>query len=487
MMQYFEWYLPSSGLLWERLAASAGKLKKAGINMLWLPPAYKGADGAKSVGYDVYDLYDLGEFEQRGSVRTKYGTRESYLKAVRALQEQGIAVLCDVVMNHKMGADGVETVDALEDRADNRNQETGNRLKITAWTKFDFPARADKYSAFHWNVSHFSGTDWDESTHRKGVYRFAGKRWNGETDSENGNYDYLMGADLDTDNPEVVEEMRNWGKWYLDTVKPDGLRLDAVKHIGFNFYREWIQAMRAHAGKTGQEDFFIVGEYWSRELGKLTHYLDVTERSLALFDVPLHFHFLEAATSNGNYDMRGLFEGTLTGADPAHSVTFVDNHDTQPSQALQSFIPAWFKPIAYALILLRDAATPCVFYGDYYGIPHDGIGAVLGLDKLLKIRRDYAYGEEHDYFDDPSVVGFTRAGDSEHKHSGLAVLLSDSVGGSKRMYVNRDFAGAVLTDAMGKRDDSVVIDAEGCGVFPVDGGSVSVWVREGAAKKLFVG
>lgn len=110
MMQYFEWYLPENGLHWERCAAQAARLKEAGINMVWLPPAYKGAAGGSSVGYDVYDMYDLGEFDQKGSVRTKYGTREAYLTAVKTLQEQGIEVLCDIVLNHRMGADGTEDV-----------------------------------------------------------------------------------------------------------------------------------------------------------------------------------------------------------------------------------------------------------------------------------------------------------------------------------------------------------------------------------------
>lgn len=98
-------------------------------------------------------------------------------------------------------------------------------------------------------------------------------------------------------------------------------------------------------------------------------------------------------------------------ARPEHAVTFVGNHDTQPGQALYSFIPQWFKPLAYALILLRKDGIPCVFYGDFYGIPHDKIPPVTGLKKFLKLRECYAYGEQTDYFDDPSLVGFTRTGD----------------------------------------------------------------------------
>ena len=358
LMQYFEWYLPEDGLLWKRVAAQAEELKNHGINMVWLPPAYKGAAGAKSVGYDVYDTYDLGEFEQKGSVATKYGRKEEYLQAVRTLQEQGVEVLADIVLNHMMGADATEQVSVTEDAKENREQQIMGSKNILAWTKFDFPGRGGKYSQFKWNASHFSGTDWDEAGKRNGIFCFEGKDWNKETDTEKGNYDYLMGVDLDTDYPETVQAVTDWGKWYFDMVGMDGLRLDAVKHINATFYENWIKEMRQHTGR----EFFAVGEYWANDLGKLLNYLDSVANSFHLFDVPLHFAFASAATGNGTFDMGGILNNTLVQNRPENAVTFVDNHDTQPGQALSSFVPAWFKPIAYALILLQEKGIPCVLW-----------------------------------------------------------------------------------------------------------------------------
>ncbi|MDI8752022.1 hypothetical protein MJH54_31455, partial [Salmonella enterica subsp. enterica serovar Montevideo] len=40
------------------------------------------------------------------------------------------------------------------------------------------------------------------------------------------------------------------------------------------------------------------------------------------------------------------------------------NHDTQPLQALEAPVEPWFKPLAYALILLRENGVPSVFYPD---------------------------------------------------------------------------------------------------------------------------
>ena len=74
-MQYFEWNLPNDGKLWVHLKEDAKHLHDIGITSVWIPPAYK-ADEQQDEGYAVYDLYDLGEFDQKGTVRTKYGTRQ---------------------------------------------------------------------------------------------------------------------------------------------------------------------------------------------------------------------------------------------------------------------------------------------------------------------------------------------------------------------------------------------------------------------------
>lgn len=474
IMQCFEWYLPEDASHWKHCVDIAEELGNQGITMAWLPPAYKGHAGIHDVGYGVYDTYDLGEFDQKGTVPTKYGTKEEYLAAIAAFQHAGIQVLGDIVLNHRMGADEQETVIATKESWGNRFQAIGGEEEVKVWTKFTFPGRKGAYSEFQWNWTHFDGTDWNEGRKEKGLLRFRGKQWDAQVDGENGNYDYLMGDDLDMGNPEVMEELERWGKWYLDITGIDGMRLDAVKHIHFQFFQEWLGKMRAHKGR----DFFAVGEYWSPKLEKLQHYLKVTGACMQLLDVPLHFHFCEASNAGGSYDMRRLFAGTLTEADSWHSITFVDNHDTQPGQALQSWVMDWFKPLAYGIILLQEAGIPCVFYGDYYGIPHDHIAPAAELKQLLALRKEYAYGMQHSYYDHPDVVGFTREGIGEKPSSGLALLVSDGPGGGKRMFAGTGAAGKTFWDYMGHCPEQVVIDQEGWGNFRVEGGSISVWVAE---------
>ncbi len=555
IMQYFEWYLPSDGSLWNKVSVQAWELKETGITDIWLPPAYKGAGGGNSVGYDVYDMYDLGEFDQKKSVRTKYGTRNEYLSAVNTLHEKGLRVMADVVLNQMMGAEETEKVTAIDTAEYDRELEISKPHEIEVWTRFTFPGRQGMYSSRTWGWENFTGTDLDQATGKKSVYLFEGKTWNDETDSENVNFDYLMGVNLDMNYEDTRNATLEWGKWYFDTVHPDGLRLDAVKHISFEFYREWLKEMRRQQGR----DFFVVGEYWSGELDKLLHYLNVvvdgyparkakvpkavvqieeetegenpaespeensgetelqenppventnpenpenpqTEAAapeeeelvlvegtpMTLFDVPLHFQFLNAANSGGAFDMGSLFNGSLVQARAECAVTFVDNHDTQTGQALESMIPAWFKPIAYAMILLRNTGIPCVFYGDYYGIEHSGLAPVLDLRKLIAIRRCYAYGSQSDYFDDQTIVGFTRSGDEEHPNSGLAVLATNGDEGSKYMVVDKKFAGQNFYDALGRHDTPITLDEEGGAEFHVHGGYVSVWLNHDAYREIRV-
>jgi alpha-amylase len=110
MMQYFYWYLPNDGKFWNQITEQSSALSNAGITTLWLPPAYKGQAGSKDVGYGVYDMYDLGEFNQRGSIRTKYGTMHEYLNAIKASQNSGLQIYADVVFNHRCGADAPQSV-----------------------------------------------------------------------------------------------------------------------------------------------------------------------------------------------------------------------------------------------------------------------------------------------------------------------------------------------------------------------------------------
>ena len=473
IMQYFEWYMDCHQNLWNQVKENAEELAKIGITALWLPPAYKGMGGKDEVGYAVYDVYDLGEFDQKGTIKTKYGSKDEYLDAIIALKQAGIESYADIVLNHKMGADAIQTIPATKVDWTNHNQENYQKETVKVATKFTFPGRKHKYSDFEWNWTDFDGIDYNNQTGENAIFKFVNKKWGEEVDDEYGNYDYLMGADLDFSNSRVVKECTDWGKWYLDFTKVDGFRLDAVKHIDANFYRDWIKELRNETKK----ELFAVGEYWSTDVNKLHKYITETNGNISLFDVPLHYNFYNASR-DANYDMSKILEHTLVKENPCKAVTFVDNHDTQPGQALQSFVENWFKPIAYSIILLRNDGYPCVFYGDYYGIPHDDIEPMNDLKALIQIRKEKSYGMQHDYLDNNNYIGWTQEGDEEHIKSGIAVVISTAGDGYKRMYVENQNVGKIYIDALGNCQEEITIEEDGCANFNVKEKSVSIWVKK---------
>ena len=471
IMQYFEWYMNCNQNLWNKVAKDAKSLSDIGITALWLPPAYKGIGGKDDVGYGVYDLYDLGEFDQKGSIKTKYGSKDEYINCIKILQKNGINCYADIVLNHKMGADMLQTIPATKVDWGNHYQEISNQEIVRVATKFTFPGRKHKYSDFEWNWTHFHGIDYNDKTGEHAIFKFKDKTWDDSVDEEFGNFDYLMGADIDFTNEAVVEECYKWAKWYLEETGVDGFRLDAVKHINAKFYKNFISKIRENI----KNDLFSVGEYWSADISKLHRYIEETEGQISLFDVPLHYNLYNASIDE-NYDLSQILNKTLVKDSPTLAVTFVDNHDTEPEQSLESFITGWFKVPAYCIILLRNEGYPCVFYGDYYGIPHNNIEPIKELEMLIKLRKERAYGNQVDYFDNPNFIGWTREGDEEHINSGLAVVISNAGDGEKKMYIGKKHAGKSFSDILNNCEEKIIIDEEGFGVFKVKGKSVSIWI-----------
>ncbi|EHC41445.1 cytoplasmic alpha-amylase, partial [Salmonella enterica subsp. enterica serovar Alachua str. R6-377] len=196
--------------------------------------------------------------------------------------------------------------------------------------------RAGQYSNFIWDYHCFSGIDHIENPDEDGIFKivndYTGDGWNDQVDDEMGNFDYLMGENIDFRNHAVTEEIKYWARWVMEQTHCDGFRLDAVKHIPAWFYKEWIEHVQAVAPKP----LFIVAEYWSHEVDKLQTYIDQVDGKTMLFDAPLQMKFHEASRQGAEYDMRHIFTDTLVEADPFHAVTLVANHDTQPLQALEA-------------------------------------------------------------------------------------------------------------------------------------------------------
>ena len=477
MFQYFEWNCKTDGSLWRELAERAVEIKNLGTTAVWMPPAYKGMGGKNDTGYAPYDLFDLGEFDQKGSVATKYGTKDEFLAAVKAVQDAGMDAYADLVLDHRMGGDESEEVEVVEISNEDRNMVISQPYKIKAFAKYNFPGRGDKYSSFKWNAEHFVAFGYDDNQKGSGgkIFRAVNKQFSGEVSREHGNFDYLMGAEVDQYHPDVRKEELEWAKWFVETTNINGFRLDAVKHISSSFYVDFFKQLREHFK---DREIFAVGEYWSGSMDEVRGYIDQTQGMARLFDVPLHYKLCEASKRGRDFNLATIFDNTLVKDNPLLAVTFVDNHDSQPGQSLESWVQDWFKPLAYALILLRDHGYPCLFYGDYFGSAGDCEGKHpltshrKIIDDFIVARKLHCVGKLHDYFDHPQCVGWLWTGNEEHPDV-LAVVMSTGDAGTKRMQTRKPLT--TFRDLTGNYPEPVTTDANGDAEFRCSPGSVSVW------------
>lgn len=105
MMQAFYWDVPVddvnlNGSWWDTLAARARGLAEAGVTGVWTPSPAKGNFGIYDMGYGLFDHYDLGNYNQKGTTETRFGSRAELLAMIDSMHTHGVEVYVDVVLNH---------------------------------------------------------------------------------------------------------------------------------------------------------------------------------------------------------------------------------------------------------------------------------------------------------------------------------------------------------------------------------------------------
>ncbi|MFN7495542.1 MAG: alpha-amylase family glycosyl hydrolase [Cyclobacteriaceae bacterium] len=110
MMQAFYWDVPVNattlnGTWWDNLRTKSTVLKNAGFKGLWVPSPAKGNFGIYDMGYGIFDLYDLGNYNQKGTVETRFGSRSELEQMISTMHSNQIDVYADIVLNHLYTSD----------------------------------------------------------------------------------------------------------------------------------------------------------------------------------------------------------------------------------------------------------------------------------------------------------------------------------------------------------------------------------------------
>jgi len=302
MMQAFYWDVPAGGTWWNTVKGKVQDWSDAGIDAIWLPPVSKAQNGTFSMGYDPFDYFDLGEYNQMGSIETRFGSRAELQDLINTSHVAQLSVIADIVINHNSGGD----------------TEINPLTGLSNWTLFNpLSGKFNRtYDDFHPNSNHVSDS---------GVF---------------GGFPDLCHDQLNVQNwlwksPESV------AKYYRDIIGFDGWRFDYVKGFEPMVVNDWITEVGG----------FSVGEYWDSNVNTLDWW--TTESKASAFDFACYYKMNDAFDGN---DLNKLNDDMLWKRNSSKAVTFVTNHDTDEIYD--------GKMLAYAYILTHEG-YPTIFYRDY--------------------------------------------------------------------------------------------------------------------------
>ena len=363
-------------------------ISEAGFTMIWLPPAYKGSNAGGSVGYDVFDHFDLGEYFQAGgtftkSTKTLYGSRSELAWLIGALKSNGVAVLEDIVLNHMVGgADG-------------------------GYTYTNYPT--------HTNAPQFYKTalDFHPSTNGHNDSMFP---YHNDYGFSYTNY-HSYSVDVDNLVPNMRLGLKNWGNWLAETIKFQGWRLDLTEGVEPWYVWEWLHYRGSRTG-------FAFMEYWEPSNGReMQEWLDLTGRKAAIYDSNLRLLFKQMCENGDSFDMRKLTAPSLLGLEPAYTVVFIDNQDTSRENDGTKMGIREDKPLAYGYAF-HSEGLPMVFWRDYFDGAYINASSQLiygtqlkgEINRLIKIRQVAVSGALTVLHADTDMYVQERAGgNGEHK------------------------------------------------------------------------
>lgn len=303
MMQAFYWDVPAGGTWWGAITSKIPSWNSAGIDAIWLPPVSKAQNGPFSMGYDPFDYYDFGNYNQMGSTETRFGSKSELQSLITTAHANNISVIADIVINHNSGGELESNIFTGTETYTNYTPASGlfNR------TQYDFHP-----NDFHGNDSGAFGGFADLC------------------------HDKIYVQDWLWNNPNSV------AKYYKDVMGFDGWRFDYVKGFEPWVVKNWLNAVGG----------FSVGEYWDGNAATLDSWAKSANSSA--FDFACYYRMRDAFEGN---DLSILETGDmLWKRNPTKAVTFVANHDTDEIYN--------GKLLAYAYILTHEG-YPTIFYQDY--------------------------------------------------------------------------------------------------------------------------
>ena len=332
---------------WKGLKDNLDYLTGMGVNSVWISGVQMNAQG-RDTRFTPYHQYHPTDFF---NVDPSQGTFQELKDLIDACHARGIYVILDVVINHTADLNGLF--------GNNSNDDNGY------W--------ANGNNTFGW---------WGTRRHAYPFNELIHFHNNGTINNWDTWPEYLYGQfkgtdDLKTDSSHVTYWITEAFKNLIDATDCDGFRVDAIKHVEFNWVVKWADDIRQHAASRGKSDFILFGEYFTYDNNTLaSHVKDPGSFNSALFfpmSQTIKSVFIDGA---GSGQLTGqLNNASLYGEGATRLVTFIDNHDVNrisQQNGGDTGNDVWKLRPALSFLYLATP-VPCLYYGTEHAFDQGGV------------------------------------------------------------------------------------------------------------------
>lgn len=464
ILQYFE-------SRWDTIERRMPDVFAAGYAALWVPPPGRSDTGGNSVGYDVYDRFDLGTPQSP----TLYGTSAAFGGMVDEAHRAGLSVFVDLIVNHNGfrdhttpgfasagGYPGFAVSLPNDPFGDFHDPQASGRYEMRLAGLIDIAQEKNHVYIRHPVESGENNLpnapiratnaalypDLGLPPNSLGIYPF--------------NTADPLAGDPVADNATGV--LLRHIQWMLDVHKVDGFRIDAAKHVPewfFNSFYDNVVWQRGRAYLDGSATTpYSFCEVFDGDFGIVAGYIrkDGFGNRDAL-DFPLFFALNQHLNSNGFGAWNDVLTTTIDASDGSafdgsRGVSFVSSHDNGP--------PA-DDNLGYAFILTKTGYPLVYFNAREFGtrpFPQPGRGDALGgvfgdfIPMLVDIHNEYARDAWLVRVNQPDVLIYER-------ENVLLVGLNDNADISQTRYDQRTVLtafepGTRLHELTGNADDPAI-------------------------------
>jgi len=353
-------------------------LDNMGITAIWLTPILRNqAMQADTSGYHGYWILDFTEIDPH------LGSNDDLKYFIDQAHKRNIKVFFDIITNH--------TADVIKYKECHGKDGLGWLV-----TEGDCPfkssaqlARGDIYTPLipkgdeTLPLSQVKSPAWLNDIN---VYHNQGdSNWVGESAIRG---DFAGLDDINTNSEQVVKGMIEIYQAIIDEFKPDGFRIDTVKHVNMEFWQAFSPALMAHAKAQGIDNFFMYGEVYSFEPEFLSRYTQQGKLPTVLdfaFQQALQHSLVE---QKGTDVLAKLFaqdhfykttHTDIDNTDANQLVNFTGNHDMgrfayllKQSQHNYSEAEQIKRNLLANAMMYFSRGVPVVYYGDEQGFVGDG-------------------------------------------------------------------------------------------------------------------